>query len=82
MLRSKLVFRTMIRLGRWCGVAAAVACLGLSGCRNFDLRGDDFYEDATFSQMQRYRPPDRQTLPHAVTNRGIEIARNLGVGRP
>lgn len=79
MLRSKLVSRTMIRIGRWCGVAAAVACLGLSGCRNFDLRGDGFYEDATFSQMQRYRPPDRQTLPHAVTNRGMDIEGDFGI---
>jgi len=85
MLCSVLSIGRPARLRCWCLSAALVACLGLSGCSTLD------YSDYDFSQVEgsrnapesggsrEFRPPDNQLLPHAVTNKGMQIERSLGV---
>ena len=72
-------------LGRCCITAAAIVCLGLSGCTTFDNPDMDFSQvegfggDAPPHWSQGLRQPDSQLLPHAVTNKGMQIERSLGV---
>jgi len=79
MFRS--IFRSsgLHRTGRRLFVAAAVGCLGLSGCANFDFRGERFQYDPAFELGSQLRPPDKRATPVAVTNKSMQIERNLGV---
>ena len=85
MLCSVLSIGRPARLRCWCLSAALVACLGLSGCSTLDYSDYDFSQveglrDAPESGRSRdFRPPDNQLLPHAVTNKGMQIERSLGV---
>ena len=79
MFRSVVQFSTNRHLGRRCLTAAAVACLGLSGCANLDLRGERFQYDPAFELGSQLRPADNGLQPVAISNRSIQIERNLGV---
>jgi hypothetical protein len=73
-----ILFRR-IGLGRCLVAAVAVVCLGVVGCANVDLRGDRFQENDLSNYCGRYRESDPSTDPYTVTNKGMQIERNLGV---
>ncbi len=85
MFRSISSLGRPARLGGACLPVALVACLGLSGCCTLgqpDLdfsRVEDQREEPECSWAGEFRRPDSGLLPHAVTNRGMQIERNLGV---
>ncbi len=86
MFRSTTLSDRLSRPGHWCSGIALMVCLGLAGCCSFGR------SDLDFSGMQGFNPQppphwteqlrrqDSQTLPHAVTNKGMQIERSLGVG--
>lgn len=67
-----------LRPGCWCLVACVAAAWVSSGCRQVDLRGEHFQYDPAFEFGREFRPPDKQSKPFAVTNKGQEIEHNLG----
>ena len=79
------MFRSIIQLskdrhaGRRFLTAAAAACLGLSGCANLDLGGEQFQYDPAFELGSQLRRPDDESQPVAISNKSIQIERNLGV---
>jgi hypothetical protein len=85
MLRPNASIGRPARLGCGCLAAALVACLGLSGCStlgrsNYDFSHVEGLSDSSQTGLSReFRPPDNQLLPHAVTNKGMQIERSLGV---
>ncbi len=79
MFRSIVQFGKGRHVGRWFLPAAAVACLGLSGCANLDLRGERFQYDPAFELGSQLRPADNGLQPVAISNKSIQIERNLGV---
>ena len=72
-------------IGCCCIIAAAIACLGLSGCTTLDHSNLDFSQVDNFDRdppprwSQEFRLRDSGPLPHAVTNKGMQIERSLGV---
>ena len=84
MFRSICSSSRTFRPGGWGCVAVFAACLGLSGCRTLSYSDFDFshvegfpaaaeVDGASGLSSQRTR-----SLPHALTNEGMEIERNLG----
>lgn len=77
--------RRPARLGGRCIGAVAVACVSLAGCSTLNCSDLDFSRAEGLSPAppphwsQDFRPPDNQMLPHAVTNKGMQIERSLGV---
>ena len=65
-------------IGRWCWTAATVICLGLSGCANVDLRGEGFERNELSNFCRQVRPSDGSIEASAVTNKGLQIERDLG----
>ena len=66
------------RIGRWCCCAALVACLGLSGCANLNLRGEGFADDGLSGLSRRLGPTERRQEPFVFSNKARQIDRNLG----
>jgi hypothetical protein len=66
------------RARRWCWVFAAIACLGLSGCARFDLRGDSFKEDEASGTFRLLRPPETKPEPWGVSNKALQIEKDFG----
>ncbi len=66
------------RAGRSCWVFAAIACLGLSGCTRFDLRGDSFKEDEASGTFRQLRPRETKPEPWGVSNKSLQIEKNFG----
>ena len=79
MSRHILQFGRVSTVGRWCSAAAVVACLCISGCTHFDLYGERFQYDPAFELGTGFRAGDAEVQPVAVTNKSIQIERNLGV---
>jgi len=73
---STLVDRLL--LGRWCWCAALVACLGMSGCTNLNLRGGSFPENDLSSWGRQMRGADALGLSQAFSNKARQIDRDLG----
>ena len=73
------------RLACWCIAAVTAACLGLSGCTTLGYSDYDFSQVEGFGDdmpahwSRDFRPPENQVAPHAVTNKGMQIERSLGV---
>ena len=74
------------RLGRrLCCVAAVVTSLGLSGCcglgnSGYDFSGADGLRNAPPADWSRELPPVHgRSVPHAITNQGMEIEKNFGI---
>jgi len=61
-----------------CWIFAAIACLGLSGCTRFDLRGDSFKEDEASGTLRQLRPRDTKAEPWGVSNKSLQIEKDLG----
>ena len=76
---SNCLSGAMLRLGGWCSAAAIVVSLGLSGCTNLDLRGEQYQYDPMSEWGQEYRPRDNQTDFFGLSNRAREIERHCGV---
>jgi hypothetical protein len=49
------------------------------GCANVDLRGNRFQENDLSNYCGQYRESDHSSDPYTVTNKGMQIERNLGV---
>ncbi len=59
-------------------------CLAVSGCsawqQDYDFSGLDDFRGVPASEWKgEFRPVDYDNSPHAVTNKGMEIERSLGV---
>jgi hypothetical protein len=66
------------RACHWCWIVAAIACLGLSGCSRFDLRGESFKEDELSGTFRQLRPRDTKAEPWGVSNKALQIEKDLG----
>jgi|GEM_PF-3244165 len=75
-----LILSTLIksRARQWCWIVAAIACLGLSGCTRFDLRGESFKEDELSGTFRQLRPQDSKAEPWGASNKALQIEKNLG----
>ena len=69
---------TRSHVGRWCWTAAAVICLGVSGCTTPSLRDNGFQSNELSSFCRQYRDADDSIEASAVTNKGLQIERDLG----
>ncbi len=65
-------------LGRWGCLAVVVVVLGLSGCQSWNLRGETFPEDEFSSMPKRLRPFEPGSEAFGVSNKALQIERNLG----
>lgn len=65
---------------QWAGAACCAACL-LAGCSWADLRGEGFAPDETTNWVGRFRSRDEHKSPWAVTEKGREIEKSLGVSK-
>ena len=85
MFRAASVFCKTLSLRRWCCRLAAIACLGISGCSawhgpDYDFSAVDGFRGVPATEWSgEFRPRDYDNSPHAVTNKGMEIERSLGV---
>ncbi len=62
-----------------CGlVFVSAICLVVSGCANFDLRGDGFPKDETYDWTNRVRPADENAELFGFSNKARQIERNCG----
>ncbi len=81
------MFRSILRRSRTFGpyqmgrILAVAALLCVAGCTSTDFRGENFKADPLFEVGSRARAGDRDTPPVAVSNKSMQIERNLGVGR-
>jgi hypothetical protein len=76
---SLLVGRSL--LGRWCRLAVLVACLGVLGCTNLNLRGDPFPENELSTVARQMRQVDDLGQSHAFSNKARQIEQDLGGSR-
>jgi hypothetical protein len=53
--------------------------LGLSGCANMNLRGDNFPKDETYDWTGHVRPADENVEPFGFSNKARQIEKNCGV---
>ncbi|NQU19841.1 MAG: hypothetical protein HQ567_01055 [Candidatus Nealsonbacteria bacterium] len=80
MPHCNMIHGQLARLGRLGCAVVALTCVGFSGCAPFrasDLdvsHSDDFLSPAGEFRQGR----DREITLHAVTNKGMQIGRNLG----
>ena len=79
MYRSIFRPSRILRAGRRRIAVAVTGCMVLSGCANLDFRGEEFQYDPTFELGSQSRGDDNRTTPVAVTNKSMQIERNLGV---
>ena len=75
---STCSFFGMSRLGQCFCALAAVACLLLSGCASWNLRGESYPEGEMSQMVQQLRPPDGEGDSFAFSNKARQIDRNLG----
>ncbi len=68
--------RRPFRFRGW-AVAAAVACLGLSGCSGIGSRTDSFSAYETTNWNQEIKLPDAQGDFFGLSNRAQQIEHNL-----
>ena len=68
-----------LRGGACLAVVTATVILAASGCKNVDLRGDPYPEDATSDLVQRLRGVDDQAQSFAFSNKARQIERDCGV---
>lgn len=78
MFSSLLTLVENSQLGRWSRLALVVACLGITGCCDWNLRGDHFAEDDLSTLPQQFRPVDPDGEPFTFSNKARQIERNLG----
>ena len=78
MFRSILTLFRTIWTGRWRGLALLVACLGLSGCTNLDLRGQGFPESELTNWVGQVRRSDTTGRSFAFSNKARQIDKNCG----
>ncbi len=80
MPRCNMIHGQLARLGRFGCAVVALTCIGFSGCTPFrpsDL--DVSHADDFFTPVGEFRHArDHRITPHAVTNKGMQIDRNLG----
>ena len=80
MLRSIFLSGRISRLGRWCCAVAMLVCLGCwEGCASLDDLDERPQYDRLHDLEQHFPRRDQRTEPFAVTNKGRQIARDLGV---
>lgn len=71
--------------GRWPGWSAAAAlvlCSSLAGCCDkCNLRGSNFSDDSLAAQGRQLRKPDKDEKPFAITTKGQQIEKDVGIGQ-
>ncbi len=60
-------------------VFALTISLGISGCANLNLRGDDFPKDDTYDWSRQVRSADENVELFGFSNKARQIERNCGV---
>jgi hypothetical protein len=71
------MFRGILRLDRWGWAALVAVSLGLSGCCNWNLRGEKF-NDETGTQLRQMRKPDNDVRFWGFSNKAREIEQDFG----
>lgn len=67
-----------VLLGRWACLGAVLLGVGLSGCQSWNLRGESFAEDEFSNMPKRLRPFEPGSEAFGVSNKALQIERNLG----
>lgn len=81
MLRSTFLSRVRSRCIRWCGIVAAMVCLGLSSCSNLTTYREDASRDLNPSDFTRQvEPIDRQNGYFGLSDKARQVDRNFGPG--
>ncbi len=81
MLRSTYLSCVRSRSVRWCGIVAAVACLGLSSCSNLVTYREDGFRDLEPSDyIRQVDPVNRHNSYFGVSDKARQVDQNLGPG--
>jgi hypothetical protein len=67
-----------LRIGRWCWIVALLACLGLPGCAQWDLRGSSFREDDLSGLCRQLRPRETSAEAWGASNKSLQIEKDFG----
>ena len=68
-------------LGRWCRAVLLALSLIPAGCAGTDVRGSKFPEDDLSTLSGKVRPPEPGNQPAGMSNKAMQIERDLGYGR-
>lgn len=82
MFRNHYHIGRKVRLHCLGGLAAALMILGLSGCVNWNLRGDPFVDNSMSTAVRQARPPTNNTEFWGFSNKARQIEQDCGVGAP
>ena len=66
--------------GRWLALAVVAGCVGLGGCRWFDLGGNKLDQDKAYDLPREMRPVEKDSDFSGLSNKSRQIESNLGVG--
>ena len=69
---------TLVETCRKGRTALVIVCLGLTGCCNWGLRGEEFPENDLSKLPRQFRAADPDLEPFAFSNKARQIERNLG----
>lgn len=78
MFRPIATWIERLRISRTCWIVALLACLGLSGCAGFDLRGESFKEDELSGTARQLRPRENKNEAWGTSNKALQIEKDLG----
>lgn len=62
----------------WFAAAAVVLGLSLSGCAQWNLRGDSFRDDDLSATVRQSRPHQAPNEPWGVSNKALQIEKDFG----
>jgi hypothetical protein len=78
MFRTICHFGWNFRLACLSGLAAALVCLGSSGCAKWNLRGDGWQDDSLSSSIRQARPPAKEAEFWSFSNKARQIEADCG----
>ncbi len=70
--------RGVVILRQWACVVVLLLVAGTAGCQSWNLRGEGFAEDEFSSMPKRLRPFEPGSEAFGVSNKALQIERNLG----
>ena len=79
-----IMFRTILhtslrcRLACFSGLAAAMFCLGCSGCAGWNWLGDGFQDDSLSSVVRKSRPPAKESEFSGLSAKARQIEADCG----
>jgi len=78
MFRTIYLFCCKCRLACLGGLAAALFCVGSSGCATWNLRGDGWQDDSLSSSIRQARPPAKESEFWSFSNKARQIEADCG----